>query len=551
MRGNAPGTALPTRRLVDANETSIVQDARVPRSRFLGQWSRKMAFNAAQVVPFLVEEILPGDHMTYDVTAYIRMATPLFPMFDNQRIDTFFFFCPSRILWSNWPRFMGQQDSVGASIDYAVPYINFVAGDAQLAAGTLADHMGIPTNGQLTAANAIQVNALPFRAYALIHNTWFRDENVGGAMTFSSGDGPDAVTTSIIFNRAKAHDYFTSCLPWPQKFTSPVLPLSGTAPVIGLGWDDFTVHAGPVAGIAEANNATTTYQRAKVSNSGLAGPIYARMQDTGGFVNYPEIYADLSLATGVTINQLRQSWLIQELLERDARGGTRYVELIRSHFGVTNPDFRLQRPEYIGGGQSPLTLTPIAQTAPTAGVPLGALGAAGTATGQHRASYAATEHGYILGLINVRSELSYQQGLHRMWTRSTRYDFYWPSLAALGEQAVLRRELYCTGVDSEDNTVFGYQERWHEYRTRVSEVTGIFRSYYAGTLDAWHLAQRFTAAPTLNQTFVTDAPPMDRILAAGSAAASPPQQYLADILINRTAVRPMPVFGTPAAIGRF
>lgn len=240
--------------------------------------------------------------------------------------------------------------------------------------------------------------------------------------------------------------------------------------------------------------------------------------------------------------------MIQSLLEKDARGGTRYTEKIRTHFGVINPDFRLQRPEYIGGGQTQLMITPIAQTAPTAGVPLGALGGTGTAAGSHRASYAATEHGWIIGLINVKSELSYQYGIHKMWDRLTQYDYYFPSFAGLGEQAILRRELYANGL-TDDSIVFGYQERWQEYRTQYSEVTGKFRGYAVGTLDAWHLAQRFTAPPTLSQTFLEDNPDMVRILAAGAASLN--QQYLADILIRRTAVRPIPMFGTPALLGRF
>ena len=272
-----------------------------------------------------------------------------------------------------------------------------------------------------------------------------------------------------------------------------------------------------------------------------------------GFDSNHGVYADLSTATGVTINQLRQAFLVQQLLERDARGGTRYTEIIRSHFGVVSPDMRLQRPEYIGGGSSPLMITPVAQTAPTTGLTVGALGGAGTATGQHQAHYASTEHGYILGLINVKSDLSYQQGMHKMWKRSTRYDFYWPSLAGLGEQAVSRGEIYCTGDPANDDVVFGYQERWHEYRTHVSEVTGHFRSGTTGTLDAWHLAQRFLTAPVLGDTFIKDdgVNILDRVLAAGSTARTGFQQYLADILIQRDRTAPLPMYGTPVLLGRF
>jgi hypothetical protein len=264
------------------------------------------------------------------------------------------------------------------------------------------------------------------------------------------------------------------------------------------------------------------------------------------------VYADLSNATGVTINAFRQAYLVQQLQERDARGGTRYTEIMRSHFGVISPDMRLQRPEYIGGGSSSLMVTPVAQTAVGSSTTVGALGAAGTATGQHTASYAATEHGYIIGLINVKSDVSYQNGVNKMWQRSTRYDFYWPSLAGLGEQAILRKEIFVSGDPANDNAVFGYQERWHEYRTHVSEVTGRFRSGTA-SLDAWHLAQNFGSAPVLGNSFIVDggAEVLDRVVAAGATARTYSQQYLADMYIQREAVRAMPMFGTPALLGRF
>lgn len=274
------------------------------------------------------------------------------------------------------------------------------------------------------------------------------------------------------------------------------------------------------------------------------------MSAASGPSAYPEIYANLAATSGVTINTLRQAWLVQQLLERDARGGTRYTEIVRNHFGAVNPDFRLQRAEYIGGGQSDLILTPIAQTA-TGGGGLGALAGAGTAAGTHGASFAATEHGYIIGLIHARIEETYQQGLHPMWTRSTRNDFAWPSLAGLGEQAVLVREIYATGDPANDLIVFGYQERYHEYRTRMSEATGIMRSTAAGTLDAWHLGRKYTAAPALNNAFIEDntTTQIQRVLAAGAATAG--MAFLANIMYRREATRPLPIYGTPATLGRF
>lgn len=531
---------MPSRRLVSQENASIIKGANVPRSRFTGSWTRKTAFDAGYLVPILVDEVLPGDHLTYDVTAYVRMATPLFPMLDNQRIDTFFFFVPNRLLWKRWPEFMGEQANPGNSIEYTIPDIQPAAG---YAVGSLFDHMGLPMTG---FAN-MGVNALPFRAYNKIFNAWFRDQNVQDKVVEDDSDATNNGSYYTLLRRNKAHDYFTSALPWPQKFTAPTVPLGGLAPVLGIGSITGYGTINLDQGMKETGGINTVYSYYR--QAWAPNNIGVKMSGNDINASYPQVYADLSQATGVAINTLRQAWLVQSLLEQDARGGTRYVELIKAHFGVTSPDFRLARPEYIGGGQSPLQLTPIAQTAPTAGASVGNLGAAATAVGQHRASYAATEHGYIIGLINVRSDLSYQQGMHRMWTRKTRFDFYWPALAGLGEQAIYRKEIYYTGIPADDNTVFGYQERHHEYRTRYSEVTGVMRSTANGTLDAWHLAQKFNSAPVLGTSFLQEDPPMSRVLAAGATAAG--QQYLADILFRRTAVRPIPMYGTPASIGRF
>lgn len=522
----------------------MIERARVPRSRFSGSWTRKTTFDAGYLVPFLVEEILPGDHMKYSVTAYVRLSTPLFPIFDNQRVDTFFFFVPNRLVWTNWPKLMGEQASPGDTIAYVVPILDPPVVPGSFVPGSVFDHFGLPVEPQLAVSASLDINALPLRAYNMIYNAWFRDQNVMDAVAEEKGDGPDTVTWYSLWLRSKSHDYFTSALPWPQKFTAPTVPVGGLAPIVGLGTVDSAPIDAAIANVRQTGGGQTTYDFAYRSSAENI-----LMRATAAADGYPSVYADLSQATGVAINTFRQAFLVQQLLERDARGGTRYVELIRSHFGVTNPDFRLQRPEYIGGGQTSLQITPVAQTAPSAGVTVGALGAAGTAAGQHSASYAATEHGFIIGLINVRTELSYQQGLHKMWSRRTREEHYFPALAGLGEQAILRKEIYATGNDSQDNTVFGYQERWHEYRTRVSEVTGKFRSGITGTLDAWHLAQNFSAAPTLSTNFLREDPPMARILAAG--ALSVDQEYLADIFIQRTAVRPIPTYGTPVTLGRF
>ncbi|WNK13915.1 MAG: major capsid protein [Microvirus sp.] len=537
------GINLPARQLVSQADRAMIERPDVPRSKFTGSWARKMTFDAGYLVPFMVDEVLPGDHLSYDVTAYVRLATPLFPMFDNQRIDTFFFFCPNRLLWSNWEKFMGEQNRPADSIAYTIPYLDSATGGFPV--NTVFDHFNLPMVGQVTAGQVVRVNSLPLRAYRLIYLDWFRDENnidEGDPMT---SDGPDSLLNFITYARAKSHDYFTSALPWPNKFTAPSIPLSGQAPISGIG-NASTAYVAGATVTETAPGGTTAYTWGR--DTSVAANFQIKGSANSG--GRPQIFAELSLASSTfTINVLRQAFLTQQLLERDARGGTRYIEILKSHFGVTSPDARLDRPEYIGGGSTPLVLTPVAQTAPVSGVGVGALGAAGTATGAHRASYAATEHGYIIGMINVKTELSYQQGLHKMWTRQTRYDFYWPSLAGLGEQAVLRQELYVTGDDALDATVFGYQERWQEYRTRTSEVTGMFRSTTASTIDPWHLAQRFSSPPVLGATFLNDSPPMARVLAAGSLAVN--QQYLADILINRSAVRCMPMYGSPVRLGRF
>lgn len=534
---------LPQRQLASQAGSAMVEAAEIPRSRFTNKWTVKKPFYVGGIFPYWVDEVLPGDHLKYRTTAYVRAATMLFPNFDNLQIDTFWFFVPMRLLWANAEKFFGEQTNPADSIAFTIPQI--VSNVAGFGVNNIYDHMGLPTT--LAAGETISINVLPLRAYNLIYNDWFRDQNLINSVSVLTSDGPEAQSGGnyTIRSRAKAHDYFTSALPWVQKFASLSVPLTGQAPITGLGFQ--TTNMGTLGvNFTETGGGVVNYPFATYTT--VATTVGVRGTAAAGAS--PLVYANLSAASaGLLINDLRRSWLIQTLLERDARGGTRYVEKVWYQFKVRNPDFRLQRPEYIGGGSTPLVITPVAQTA-TGGSGVGALGAAATATGQHSAEYAATEHGYILGLVNVRSELSYSQGLRKMWSRSTQYDFYIPALAGLGEQAILLQELYCTGNDVNDSTVFGYIERWHEYRTVVSEVHGLFRPQAAGTLAAWHLGQLFTSAPNLGQTFIEEnRNQMQRAVSAGAAADE--QQFLGVFLINREATRPIPMYGTPVTLGRY
>ncbi len=505
------------------HQFSQVPRAEIQRSSFDRSFAHKTTFNAGFLIPIYVDEALPGDTFNLKMSAFARLATPLKPLMDNLYMDTFFFAVPNRLLWDNWEKFNGAQDDPGDPTAFTVP-INVVPVGGYLV-GTLADHMGLPPLVEF------EHQVLPMRAYNFIWNEWFRDENLQDSLAVPKGDGPDVMTQYSLQRRGKRHDYFTSCLPFPQKGASVALPLGVSAPVT---YDDVVGQpVGVHSSILSANKLMD-----------IVGGLVSL--DSIGADQNETLYADLSAATAATINDLRQAFQIQRLLERDARGGTRYTEIIKAHFGVTSPDFRLQRPEYLGGGSAPIVISPIAQTSSTdVTTPQGNLAAIGTGsfTG-HGFAKSFTEHCTLIGLVSVRADLTYQQGIERMWSRSTRFDYYWPALAHLGEQSVLNKELWVDGVAA-DELVFGYQERYAEYRYKPSLVTDLFRSDVPTNLDIWHLAQQLSS-PVLNAAFIEENPPIDRVIAVPSEV-----HFLFDSYVSLKCARPMPLFGVPGLIDHF
>jgi len=514
---------------------SQVPQADIPRSSFNRSCGLKTTFDSGYLVPIFVDEALPGDTFNMNMTGFARMATPLHPFMDNVHMDTFFFSVPIRLIWDNFQKFNGEQTDPGDSTDYVVPTMAAPASVGH-ANGSLSDYFGIPTK-----IADLEHSSLWHRAYNLCFNEWFRDQNLIDSVVVDKDDGPDSSTDYALLKRGKRHDYFTSCLPWPQKGDSVDLPLGTTAPVTSAPDGSSMWIITDLNGNA-ASGGPSNLQVNSGGGGGLITDSVHRIMDPNGTLE-----ADLTSATSATINELRQAFQLQKLFERDARGGSRYIEIVKSHFGVTSPDLRATRPEYLGGGTSRININPVAQTSSTdATTPQGNLAAFGVgAFNGHGFTKSFTEHCIILGLVSVRADLTYQQGLDRMFSRSTRYDFYWPALSHIGEQAVLNKEIYADGSATDDD-VFGYQERYAEYRYKPSKITGKFRSNDAATLDSWHLAQDFATLPALNQSFIEENPPIDRVVVLDTEP-----EFLFDSYFSLKCARPMPIYSVPGLIDHF
>lgn len=504
-----------------------------PRSSFNRTHGIKTTFDAGYLIPVFYDFMYPGDTASLNMDGFARLATPIYPVMDNMFLETFFFAVPIRLVWSNFQKFMGERIDPGDSIDYTIPQVTINnAGEM-----SLADYFGIPTK---VAAN-LDVNSIYFRAYNLIWNEWFRSQDLQDSVVVDKDDGPDTLTDYVLLRRCKKHDYFTSCLPDLQKGDAVSLPLGETAPVYGDGTNMALIGTG--GGSSGVDWFLDSGDYFPGTHTTMAGGVQASTTNSW-------LEADLTEATAATVNEVRQAFQVQKLLERDQRSGTRYTEIVRSHFGVSSADSRLQRPEYLGGGSTPIYVNPVTQTSGSPGTGVGELGAfANSAFKGHGFTKSFTEHCIVIGLANVRADLTYQEGIDRLFTDQVRYDMYWPSFAHLGEQAVLNKEIYVDAASIGDGSiedVFGYQERYAHMRYKKSMITGQFRSNCSTPLDSWHLSTEFGGMPTLDDTFIQDDPPIDRII------ATPSEPHIKfDGLCRYLHTRPMPTYSIPGYIDHF
>lgn len=533
-----------------------VPHAEIRRAKFQRDFNLLTTMNEGDLVPIYLDEVLPADTFKINLNALVRMATPLYPVMDNAYMDFYFFFVPARLLWKHFQNLMGQNDSTfwAEQTEYTTPVTTAPEGGWNV--GTLADYFGIPTG-----VSGLKVNSLPFRAYAKVWNEWFRDENLQQPVTQSMDDTTttgvntgtnlsDAEAGGLPLKVCKYKDYFTSCLPSPQKSTEPVqLPMTGNAQIV---WPNSaeTMANGEVFQNGGGNlenipiNSNMKLAASKKNNKSGKALVMFGGQTNASEINYTSMQADLSTVTAATISDLRQAIAVQHIFERDARTGTRYKEILKGAWGVTSPDARLDRSEYIGGHRMPINVNQVIQTSSTDSTsPQGNTGAYSMTTlSRNMCTYSATEHGYVLGLAAIRVDHSYQQGLSRLWTRNTRFSYYDPMLANLGEQAVLNQEIYAQGKP-QDEEVFGYQEAWADYRYRTNMVTSEMRSAYAQTLDAWHYADKYDALPTLSSTWIKEGTEnIDRTLAVQSSNS---HQFICNFYYNQAWTRPMPIYSIP------